>query len=174
MSGVIDSQAEHQLNDIKLGPDGRMYVASGPATNSGVVGIGIAPWVALSPMLRATPCQDIILTGVNYLTPDFRTKDDETDLALTGAFVPFGTPTTPGQRIPGTNKCGGAILVFDPNNAEATLRPFAHGFRNIIGITWNAQGDMFAAVNGYDLRGSRPVNDKFDVTYRVREGAWYG
>ncbi len=28
-SGVIDSQTDHQLNDIRVGPDGLMYVASG-------------------------------------------------------------------------------------------------------------------------------------------------
>ena len=28
-SGVVDSQTDHFLNDIRVGPDGRMYVASG-------------------------------------------------------------------------------------------------------------------------------------------------
>lgn len=27
LQGIIDSQAEHQINDIRMGPDGRMYVA---------------------------------------------------------------------------------------------------------------------------------------------------
>ena len=172
-SGIIDSQAEHQVNGIRVGPDGLMYVASGPATNAGVVGIDIAPFVTRSPGLKATPCRDIVLTGRNYVTPDFRTAD-QSDTVMTGAFVPFGVMTTPGQVIPGTNKCGGSILVFDPTNAEATLRPFAHGFRNIIGFAWNDSGEMFAAVNGYDVRGSRTFNDELDATYRVREGAWYG
>jgi glucose/arabinose dehydrogenase len=64
--------------------------------------------------------------------------------------------------------------VFDPNNAEATVRPFAHGLRNVIGLTFNSRGELFAAVNGYDNRGSRPFNDQFDPTYRIRENAWYG
>jgi sugar lactone lactonase YvrE len=29
--GFIDSQAEHPLNDVRMGPDGRMYLATGPA-----------------------------------------------------------------------------------------------------------------------------------------------
>jgi glucose/arabinose dehydrogenase len=33
---------------------------------------------------------------------------------------------------------------------------------------------MYAAENGYDVRGSRPFNDNVDVTYRVRENTWYG
>jgi glucose/arabinose dehydrogenase len=173
LTGIIDSQSEHQVNDIKVGPDGRMYLASGPAGNSAVLGIDNMPLIARSPGMRTTPCQDIILTGRNYETPDFRTPDPS-DVTRTGAFVPFGTATTPGQRIAGTRKCGGAILVFDPNNAEATVRPFVHGLRNVIGFTWNSRGEMFATVNGFDVRGSRPVNDRVEATYRVREGTWYG
>ncbi|MCA1584999.1 MAG: sugar dehydrogenase [Acidobacteria bacterium] len=172
-SGIVDSQSEHQVNDVRIGPDGRVYVASGPAANSGVVGIDNAPFIDRSPNLRTTPCRDYVLTGQNFGTPDFRTAD-VSDTVQTGAFVPFGFTTAPGQRIPGTNKCGGAILVFDPANPAATLRPFADGFRNVIGLAWNASGEMFAGVNGFDVRGSRPINDRFDATYRVRAGAWYG
>ena len=64
--------------------------------------------------------------------------------------------------------------MFDPNNAEGTVRPFAWGFRNVIGVAWDQAGQMYAAVNGYDIRGSRSVRDEFDATYRVAEGAWYG
>jgi glucose/arabinose dehydrogenase len=173
LSGIIDSQAEHQVNDIRVGPDGRMYLCSGPAGNSAVVGIDNAPFINRSPDVHTTPGQDIVLTGQNFQTPDFRTEDPS-DLAQTGAYVPFGTPTTPGQVIPGTNKPGGAILVFDPERAEATVRPYVWGMRNVIGIAWNSRGEMYAAVNGYDIRGSRPVKDEFDATYRVRAGAWYG
>ncbi len=173
LTGIEDSQSEHQVNDIKVGPDGRMYLASGPAGNAAVVGLDLAPFVMLSPNVRHRPCQDIVLTGVNFRTPDFRT-DDPSDLAETGAFVPFGTTTTPGQRIAGVRKCGGAILTFDPNNAEATVQPFAHGLRNVIGLAFRQNGEMLAAVNGYDVRGSRPFNDRFDATYRIRQGTWYG
>ncbi len=173
LSGILDAQSEHQPNDIRVGPDGRMYIGTGPAGNAGVVGLDLAFAVMRSPMVHTTPCQDIVLTGQNFQTPDFRTPEAN-DLVLTGAYVPFGTPTTPGQVIPGTNKCGGSVLVFDPNNAEGTVRPFASGLRNVIGLAWNQSGQMFAAVNGYDVRGSRPVNDTMDATYRIQEGAWYG
>lgn len=172
-SGIIDSQAEHQVNDIKLGPDGRMYVASGPAGNSAVVGPDIAPFVQRSPDLHTTSCVDIVLTGRNFETPDFRT-DDENDTTRTGAYVPFGTETEPGQVIEGRTKCGGAILAFDPADPEGSLDVYAHGFRNIIGFTWDDAGAMYAAVNGYDVRGARPVRDEWDATYRIEEGAWYG
>ena len=107
------------------------------------------------------------------LTPDFRSKAPG-DEVLTGAFVPFGTATEPGQVIKGTNKCGGAILAFDPDNAEATIEPYAWGFRNIIGMAWGPDGEMYATQNGYDVVPSRPVADEYDPTYRIREGEWYG
>ncbi len=173
ITGIIDSQSEHQVNAIRVGPDGRVYFASGPAANSAVVGIDNAPFVTRSPMVRTTPCVDYVLTGVNFATPDFRTPEPD-DIAMTGGFVPFGTMTTSGQRIRGMNKCGGAILSFDLNNPEGSLRPYAHGFRNVIDMVWDSRGEMFAAVNGYDVRGSRPVNDQFDATYKVRENMWYG
>jgi glucose/arabinose dehydrogenase len=174
LSGIVDSQAEHQVNDLRVGPDGRLYLAAGPATNSGVVGLDLAPVVALNPKVHHRPCQNMVLTGRNFQTPDFRTKDNPGDVARTGAFVPFGTETKPGQVIPGVKKCGGAIFAFDPANAEGTLEQYATGFRNIIGFAWDGQGNMFGAVNGYDIRGSRPVNDNVDATYRIRQGQWYG
>lgn len=36
-SGLIDSKAEHEINDIRVGADGRMYVAVGLAGNAGVI-----------------------------------------------------------------------------------------------------------------------------------------
>ncbi len=173
-SGIIDSQSEHQVNDIRMGPDGRMYVASGPAGNAAVMGIDNGPNIARSPQVHTTPCQDIVLTGQNFETPDIRTPNNQSDKALTGAYVPFGTTTQPGQRIEGTNKCGGAILSFDPEDPEGTLEPYAHGLRNVIGMAWDKDGQMYVAVNGYDVRGSRPVQDEFDPTYKIEEGAWYG
>jgi glucose/arabinose dehydrogenase len=174
-SGIVDSQSEHQINDIRVGPDGMMYVSVGAAGNAGVVGPSVAPWIMKSPNLHTTPCQDIVLTGRNFQSPNFMTRNDPDDTVLTGAYVPFGTETRPGQRIEGTNKCGGSILVFDPADAEGTIRPYAWGFRNLLGLAWDEEtGAMYAAQNGYDIRGSRPVQDEYDPVYRVEEGTWYG
>jgi glucose/arabinose dehydrogenase len=171
--GIIDNQAEHQINDIRVGPDGMMYVAVGKAGNAGVIGPSVAPFVMKSPDVHPRPCQDIVLTGRNFKTPDFRTEE-KTDSVLTGAYVPFGVETQPGQVIKGVTLCGGSILKFDPNNAMATMTVHAWGFRNLIGLTWDSKGDMYAAENGYDVRGSRPVNDEIDATLRIFEGRWYG
>lgn len=170
--GIIDSQAEHQINDIRMGPDRMMYVTVGPAGNSGVADLSIAPWIMASPNLKPVPCQDIVLLGKNFKTPDFRTED-ESDTVLTGAYVPFGTETSPGQVIPGATLCGGSILKFDPAN-PSNIQTHAWGFRNLIGIAWDSQGNMYGSENGYDVRGSRPVGDDIDASLRIAEGRWYG
>ena len=172
--GIIDSQSEHQINDIRVGPDGLMYVAVGPAGNSGVMDLSVAPWIMVSPDVRTTPCQDIVLLGKNFKTPDFRT-DDPDDSVMTGAYVPFGTETAPGEVIQGVSLCGGSILQFSPSDPMGSIRPYAWGFRNLIGIAWDPQtGAMYGAENGYDVRGSRPVKDETDVSLKITEGTWYG
>lgn len=172
-SGIVDNQAEHQINDIQVGPDRMMYVTAGPAGNAGVMGPSVAPFVKRSPNVHTRPCQDIVLTGRNYRGPDFRTED-ENDMVLTGAFVPFGEETSPGQLISGVELCGGSILKFDPDNAMSTISTHAWGFRNLIGITWDSMGNMYGAENGYDIRGLRPVKDDMDTSLRIQEGKWYG
>jgi glucose/arabinose dehydrogenase len=171
--GIIDSQAEHQINDIKAGPDGMMYVSVGPAGNAGVIGPSVAPFVMRNPNVHTTPCQDIVLVGKNFKTQDFRSQNAG-DSALTGAYVPFGVETHPGQVIKGVTLCGGSILKFDPNDAMGTITTHAWGFRNLIGLTWDSKGNMYAGENGYDVRGSRPVNDVIDASLRIHEGMWYG
>ncbi|MBW3634861.1 MAG: sugar dehydrogenase [Armatimonadetes bacterium] len=172
LGGIVDSKSDHQPNDIRVGRDGRMYVCVGIAGNSGFMDQNMIPFVRKQPDGHPTTAKDIVLTGVNIELPDFR--DGSSGPVLTGAFVPFGTETAPGQVIKGRKKCGGSILVFDPENAEATVEPYAWGFRNTIGIAWNKQGEMFVAINGYDNAPGRPIPDMHDGTYRVQEGAWYG
>ena len=170
--GIIDSRAGHQINDIRMGPDGRMYVAVGLAGNAGVMDqSAITPQY---PDAHATPCQDIVLIGKNFKTANFLTEE-EGDSVKTGAYVPYGVETHPGQVIQGVTLCGGSILSFDPRDPMGTIKTHAWGFRNLIGLAWDEQtGEMYAAENGYDVRGSRPVKDYIDATLKVREGMWYG
>ena len=168
--GIVDSQAEHQINDIRMGPDGRMYVAVGLAGNAGVMDMTSS----LEADTYATPCQDIVLRGANFKTPDFRT-DDPGDSVMTGTYVSFGTETQPGQVIKGVTLCGGSILSFDPHDPMGTIQTHAWGFRNLVGLAWDEQtGEMYAAENGYDIRGSRPVKDEMDATLKIQKDTWYG
>ncbi len=52
ISGIIDSQTDHQPNDIRIGPDGRMYCTSGAGGNSGVMGSDTALRIWTEPVAR--------------------------------------------------------------------------------------------------------------------------
>jgi glucose/arabinose dehydrogenase len=172
--GVLDSQTQHQVNDIQMGPDGRMYVAVGMGGNSAVMDASTGYWIKRNPTAQATPCQDIVLLGKDFKVPNVL-SNDKNDSLLTGAYVPHGVRTSPGQVIKGVQLCGGSILSFDPENPAGTIETHAWGFRNMIGFAWNRQtGAMYAAENGYDVRGARPVRDNLDASLRIEKGRWYG
>jgi glucose/arabinose dehydrogenase len=179
LTGFRDARAEHFMNGIEVGPDGRLYFGVGQAGNSGVMGPDVGPFIEMNPDLHPVPCEDLTLLGHNFMTPDFRVEDDDGEdeegpMVLTGAFVPFGQATQPGEVVQGEEKCGGAVFSFDPDDAEGTLERFAWGMRQPIGIAWDADGTMYVGENGYDVRGARPVQDEMDATLRVRQGQWYG
>ncbi|AQQ55191.1 hypothetical protein B0X71_17225 [Planococcus lenghuensis] len=172
IGGIIDAKSDHQPNDLRVGRDGRMYVCVGIGGNSGFMDENVMAAVKRSPDGHPTTAKDIVLTGINIELPNF--LKDSPELIQTGAFVPFGTVTRPGQVIKGRDKSGGTILAFDLDDPEGTVKPYAWGFRNIIGIAWNEADEMFAAVNGYDNAPGRPIKDVYDGTYRVEKDAWYG
>jgi glucose/arabinose dehydrogenase/plastocyanin len=79
-TGVVDDLisdlpvGDHPADQIAFGPDGRMYVAMGSATNSGVVGVdNYLPslgWLASFPMTHDVPAKNVTLTGKNFQTPN--------------------------------------------------------------------------------------------------------
>ncbi len=90
----LPSLGDHHTNGPAVGPDGWLYFGQGTATNSGVVGPDNFDfgWPRRYPDFHDIPCQDIVLTGQNYRTPNPLSADPN-DEAVTGAYVPFGTPT---------------------------------------------------------------------------------
>ncbi len=54
------------------------------------MGQDMLSFIIASPNTHATACEDIVLTGLNYQTADFRTEKPG-DMVVTGAYVPFGT-----------------------------------------------------------------------------------
>src|SRR5262249_37015318 len=98
----LPSIGDHHANRPVVGPDGWVYFGVGTATNSAVVGsdnfkIG---WLKRFPHFHDIPPCDITLTGQNFVSDNPLTPECG-DTAVTGAYVPFGTPTVPGQVIPG-------------------------------------------------------------------------
>jgi glucose/arabinose dehydrogenase len=168
----LPSKGDHQNNNIALGPDGKIYMGQGTVTNSGVVGVDsyIFGWLSKNPDVYEIPCKDITLVGENFETENPLTPED--DKVTTGAYKPFGTPSQPGEVIKGNVKCGGSIVRFNPDGSGFEL--VAWGLRNPFGLEFDAQGKLWSAYHGADVRGSRSIFDDPDYMVQVKEGAWYG
>jgi glucose/arabinose dehydrogenase len=166
----LPSMGDHHTDGPVLGPDGWLYFGQGTASNSGIVGEDNAKfgWLKRHPEFHDIPGQDIILTGRNVTTKDFVNNRGK---RTTGAFLPFGTASTPGQVIKGQTVCSGSILRIRPEGGQPER--VAWGFRNPFGLAF--LGDqLFVTDNGYDERGSRPVWGAPDLLWTVEKGTWYG
>lgn len=92
--------------------------------------------------------------------------------AQTGAYVPFGTETRPGQVIKGDVKCTTGVLRCNPDGSDLEL--VAWGLRNSFGIKFHPDGRLFVTEHGIDERGARFNIGDPDDFYEIIEGAWYG
>ena len=159
----LPGKGDHHTNGPAIN-NGFLYFGQGTATNSAIVGPDNAEfgWLARFPSFHDLPCQDITLNGVNYTT----------DSATTGAYVPFGTPTSRGQVIKAALPCTGAVMRIPIGGGDPEW--VAWGFRNPFGLAFAPNGDLYLTENGYDVRGSRPVWGAGDVLWKVQQGFWYG
>ena len=163
---------DHQTNHPVVGPDGRLYFGQGSATNAGVVGADnfAYEWLPHFPRFHDVPGQDVTLVGRNY---DFRNVlGNLSETVGSGAYVPFGTETRPGQVIAGDVKCSGAILRCEPDGGN--LEVVAWGLRNPYGLAFAPDGRLFATEHGLDERGARYIVGDLEDFYEIVEGAWYG
>lgn len=169
----LPSRGDHHTNGPVKGPDGWIYFGQGTFTNSGVVGednfrFG---WLKRFPHLADVPCEDVMLAGENYTTANPLTEDPH-DQAITGGFLPFGTPSRGGQVVKGQVPCSGAVMRVRPEGGKPEL--VAWGFRNPFGLAFSPGGKLYITENGYDVRGSRPLWGGADHLFEVRNGTWYG
>lgn len=187
----LPSFGDHHNNQLALGPDGKLYLGQGTATNSGVVGLdNVYPylWLTQHPDVHDVPPRTLELTGVTYTTPDPLTvlarqgemvstfsavrrllAGDDPLLVRTGPFQPFGRSS---DTVEGRTKANGTILRFDLDGQG--LEVFAWGLRNPFGLTFGPDGALYASEDGFDERGSRPIANAPDCVWVVRQGAWYG
>lgn len=168
----LPSFGDHHTN----GPvvhEGFVYFGQGTATNSGVVGPDNAKfgWLKRRPGFHDVPCKDVTLAGANFETGN-ALSGDEKDRKVTGAYLPFGTPSRKGQVIEGSLPCSGAVMRVPVGGGPVEL--VAWGFRNPFGLAFSPDRRLFVAENGFDMRGSRPVWGAADLLWEVEEGGWYG
>ncbi len=165
----LPSIGDHHTNGPVVGPDGGIYFGQGTATNSGVVGADNAKfgWRKRFPDFHDVPARDVVLAGKNY-----ETRERGKGRVVTGAFLPYGTPSSPGQVIRGRLPANGAIMRVAPGGGAPQL--VAWGFRNPFGLAFSPENQLYATDNGYDDRGSRPIFGSGDLLWKVRRGAWHG
>ncbi|HVM00078.1 MAG TPA: PQQ-dependent sugar dehydrogenase [Egibacteraceae bacterium] len=163
---------DHMTNYPVAGPDGKLYWGQGSTTNSGVVGGDnySYEWLREFPGLHDVPATDVALAGRNYEFADVLGGLGRT--VRTGAYVPFGTETAPGQVVPGDTKCSGAILRCNPDGSD--LEVVAWGLRNPFGTAFHPDGRLLATNHGIDERSARYVVAARDDLYEIDDGAWYG
>lgn len=163
---------DHQSNYPVVGSDGKIYFGQGTVTNTGIVGADnfAYEWLPKFPDFHDIPAEDITLAGRNYEYQNV--LGSVTDTVRSGAYVPFGAETSPGQIIKGNVKCNGAVLRCNPDGSE--LEVVAWGLRNPYGTGFHPDGRLFVTEHGIDERSRRYIVDDPDDFYEITEGAWYG
>jgi glucose/arabinose dehydrogenase len=171
--GGLPAWGMHHNNSIVFDRSGRMYFGQGTVSNAGVVDPLTVRALQESGHLadHDVPGAAIVLAGKDYEVMNPLTKE----VRRTGAFSPWGVPTTRGQRIeapcPGQAATG---AIMRANRDGSDLRVYAWGLRNPFGLAFDAEGRLFAANNGANLMPPRPVANDPDTLWQIEEGTWYG
>lgn len=169
----LSSSGDYTNNELARGPDGKIYLAQGTVTNSGIVGPDnyTFGWLDRSTQLHDVPCHDVTTLGQNYRSSNPMDSNSGSTV-MTGAYQPFGSPGLPDEAVKGSVKCGGSILRFNPDGSG--LQVVAWGLRDPFGLKFDANGQLWATSHGAARRGSRVISNDPDYLVRVQEGAWYG
>jgi glucose/arabinose dehydrogenase len=165
----LPSFGDHHTNGPAIGPDGMLYIGQGTATNSGIVGDDNVAfgWVERHPTFHDIPAFDITLAP--------RDEADSDAEPGTGAFLPHGTPSKPGQVVRGAVPCTGAVMRMPLTGGR--LEVVAWGIRNPFGLVFDEEGSLYVSDNSYDDRGTRPVWGTGDLLWKIDPRVppkWYG
>ncbi|WP_264671588.1 hypothetical protein [Arthrobacter sp. VKM Ac-2550] len=128
-------------------------------------------WLRQLPHGHDIPGFDVALAGVNTTTADPTAQTPGAE-AVTGAFVPFGTQTRPGQVVPAGLPAAASLMSCNPDGSGLEL--VAWGLRNAYSVGFLPDGRLLAIDQGADDRGSRPIGSAPDALFEVRPGGWYG
>jgi glucose/arabinose dehydrogenase len=72
----------------------------------------------------------------------------------------------------GVIKATGSILRANLDGTE--LEQYAWGLRNAVRLKFDEEGNLYAANQGFDARGSRPIANATDHIFVITQGLWYG
>jgi glucose/arabinose dehydrogenase len=163
----------YHTNMTVVGPDRKLYFSQGAMSNLAIIGLDAYElgWLKRLPHAHDIPGFDLVLAGTDVTTENPLT-DEPGAQARTGAFVPFGTPTEPGQRVPAEVPCTAAVLRCELDGSGLEL--VAWGLRNAFGLGFLPDGRLLALDQGADDRGSRPIGNAPDLLFDVHKGQWYG
>ncbi|VVJ20428.1 Uncharacterised protein [Amycolatopsis camponoti] len=163
----------YHTNMAVVGADRKLYFSQGAMANLGIIGLDAYElgWLRRLPHSFDLPGLDITLTGFDATTRD-PFSDEPGATVETGAFVPFGTQTTAGQKIAAQLPCTAAVLRCELDGSGLEL--VAWGLRNAFGLGFLPDGRLIALDQGADDRGSRPIGNAPDLLFDVRQGGWYG
>lgn len=168
----VPSRGDHWPNYLAFGPDGSLFYGVGSATNSGVISSHDAvnlKWLKKRPEVHDVACADIVLTGETFLDRDEIGPDVGEEVA-TGAYQPYRQHRARGAK--GASPCTSSLYRLAPGSRTPEL--WAWGFRNPVGVAVSPDGEVFVAMQGADIRGTRPIRDDPDSILRVRKGSWLG
>ncbi|HEY6968721.1 MAG TPA: sugar dehydrogenase [Candidatus Angelobacter sp.] len=163
----------YHTNTVAIGPDEKIYFGQGAHTNSGIIGADSLhlAWLGRLPHDPDIPGFNVRLTGWNAQTSDPQEKDGAGKI-VTGAFAPYGQPTSPGRCMQGRLPCTAAIMRANLDGSDLEL--VAWGIRNAFGLGFLPDGRLLATDQGMDQRGSRPVCKVPELLFEIKKGSWYG
>lgn len=167
----LPSNGDHYNSPVTFSQDNKLYFGQGTVTNSGVVG-NDNEWVTISPLMCDYPGDYIMLNGQNFETDNIFTAALTEDVAVTGAFSPYGIPNLPFEIRKKYIKASGCIIRANLDGSN--LEQIAWGFRNPSFMKFDIGGNLFVGNNGYTAIGSRPIGNASDDCYYVAPNLWYG
>ncbi len=161
--------------------DGWMLFSFGSVSQQGVVlPQGFMVDMARQPLTHDVPGQDVTLTG-----NDVQANDPSAPYPFynyTGAFKPFGTPSTAGEVVKGQLKCSSGVWRARPDGTELEL--LAWGIRNPYGLALTEAGQLYASDNDFEETGLRAIAHDPDRVWHVKAASrppgtvatpdWYG
>ncbi len=165
----LTSNGDYGNSNVVLGNDNKIYWGQGTVTNSGVVGTD-NHWIKDYSQEHDCPGSYIMLRGQNYATQNIMAAGEE--MAYTGAFSPFGEINLQYEIRKQSGKPSGSIMRANRDGTQMEM--VAWGLRYPSHIRFDINYRLFAANQGYEDRGSRPIANAPDEFLLIQQGNWYG